>query len=180
MGIAFNAHGSVILKVINDFANVSEDTVKLTKAINVMVNSLFLIPIDKRSRLIMIYRKAFFNGFGIVIRASALLTAPYQTLHQFLFGDVKFNHCRYFVSALSQHLLQSFGLRNGTWEAIEDNALVFFAEAIINTGKDINHQLVRNQLAVINISLGSLAKFCPFPDLITKHITRRNVLETIL
>lgn len=30
MSIAFNAHGSVILKVINNFANVSEDTIKLT------------------------------------------------------------------------------------------------------------------------------------------------------
>ena len=67
MGTAFNAHGLAKLKIIDNFADISENTFQFTKAVNMMVNGFFLIPIDKRCCLIVIYREALLNCLFIII-----------------------------------------------------------------------------------------------------------------
>ena len=84
------------------------------------------------------------------------------------------------MTAVGQHLLQSFGLRDGTWETIEDDSLVILAETIVHTGQDVNHEFVGNQLSLINISLGSLAQFRTVLDFTAQHVTRGDVSQTIL
>src|SRR5574344_700378 len=145
-----------------------------------MVNTLFLIPVDKRRCLIMIHVKTFLYRFLIIIATTALLSAKNKTLHQFFLRYIKFNHCSDFVSTLSKHFLQSFCLRNRTWEAIKNDAFVFFAKTVINTCKNINHKLIWNKLTLVYITFGCFPEFCTVLNFITQHITCRNMLETIL
>ena len=84
------------------------------------------------------------------------------------------------MTTLCEHVLQSLSLWNSTWETIKDYALVLLAKAVVNTCKDIYHELIRDKLTVVNISLGSLAEFCTILDFCAKHVACRNMTETIL
>ena len=84
------------------------------------------------------------------------------------------------MTTLRKHLLQSLSLWSGTWETVEDYTSVILTEAIVYTCEDVNHQLVWNQLTIVDITLSCLTKFCTVLDFVTKYITCRNVTETIL
>ena len=56
---------------------------------------------------------------------------------------------------------------------------MLFTKAIIYACEDVDHQLVWNQLTIVDITLSSLTKFCTVLDFITEYITCRNVTETI-
>src|SRR5574344_705464 len=104
----------------------------------------------------MINIESFFNGFLVIIGTSAQLTTINQTSHQLVLRNSKFNHCSNLMITLGQHFLQSLSLRNCTRETIEDYTFMVFSKSIINTGKDIYHQIIRNQLTVIDESLSGL------------------------
>ena len=84
------------------------------------------------------------------------------------------------MTALGKHLLQFLCLIYRPWESIEDHTLVLFAKGIIDTCEDVNNQGVGNKHTVVDILLGYLAKFCTVLDFVAKHITCRDVVQTIL
>ena len=57
---------------------------------------------------------------------------------------------------------------------------MLLAEAVIHTCKDVDHQLVGDELSVVNEALGCLAKFCSVLDLVAENVACRDVVETIL
>ena len=57
---------------------------------------------------------------------------------------------------------------------------MILAETIIYTCKNVNHQLIRNQLTIINVSLSSLSKLRTILNLITENITCRDMTKAIL
>ena len=67
MDTAYNAHGLAKLKIIDNLADISEDTFKFTKAVNMMVNGFFFIPVDKWCCLIVVYGKTLFNRLFVII-----------------------------------------------------------------------------------------------------------------
>ena len=145
-----------------------------------VVNTFALVPLDKRSCLVVINVEALLDSLSVVVRASALLTALDKTSHQLVLRNVEFNHGSYLVSALCEHLLQSLSLWDCAREAVEDNALMLFAEAVIHTCEDVYHQLVWDELSVVDKAFSSLAKFCFVLDFVAKNVACRDVVETIL
>ena len=135
------------------------------------VQALFLIPVDERLRLRVVNHKALFNGFLVVVGTSAFLSALDETLHQFVFGHVQFNHGSHFMSTLGKHLLQCLGLWDGTGESVEDNTFVRCSKPVVHAGQNADHQVVGNQLSVVYQSFGSHSQFCTFLDFIAKNIT---------
>ena len=55
------------LESVDYRADVTEDTVELTKTIDVMVYALTLIPLDKRSSLVVINVEALLDGLSVVV-----------------------------------------------------------------------------------------------------------------
>ena len=45
-------------------------------------------------------------------------------------------------------------------------------ERVIDIREDANHQLVGNQLSVVDKALCCLTQFRTFPDLVTQYVTR--------
>ena len=168
------------LESVDYRADVTEDTVELTKTIDVMVYALTLIPLDKRSSLVVINVETLLDSLGIVVRATTLLTALDKASHKFILRNVELNHGSYLVATLSKHLLKSLSLRDSTWETIKDYALVLLAKAVVYAGKNVNHEFVRNKLTIVNKTLGSLAKLCAILDFATKNVACRDMVETIL
>src|SRR5574344_1318932 len=145
-----------------------------------MMDIFFLVPFDKWSCLVMIDDEAFLNCFLIIICPSALLASLDETYHKFVLRNIKLYHRCDFMSAFVKHSLQCLCLRYGTWETVEDNALVFLSETVINGCKYVHHQVVRNQLTVVNISFCCLALFCSVLNFIAKYVACRDVFKTIL
>ena len=144
-----------------------------------VVDAFFRIPVDERGGLCMINIETLLDGLLVVIRAAALLTAIDESGHQFVFGDRKLYHGCHFVSALGKHLLQGLSLGSGTGKTIEYHAGMFFAKTVVDTGQNVNHQFVGNQLPVVNITFGRPAKFRSVLDFVAKHVARRDVTETV-
>ena len=74
------------------------------------------------------------------------------------------------MAALCEHGLQSLCLRDGAGESIEYHALVLLAEAVIHAGENVYHKLVGDELAVVDVAFGSLAKLCTVLDFGTQHV----------
>ena len=84
-------------------------------------------------------------------------------------------------AALPYHLLhhlEGFGLGNGAGETVEDDTFAG-AQRIVNACQDANHQIVGDELAVVNKTLGGLAQFGAFLDFSAEHIAGRDMLESI-
>ena len=78
-----------------------------------------------------------------------------------------------------QHLLQSLSLSNRTGETIKDNTFTG-RQAVVLAGKYTNHQVVGDELTVVDVALSNRAQLCTVLDLSTQHITCANVTHTIL
>src|SRR5574344_382835 len=143
------------------------------------MNTFLLIPIDERSSLCMIYIETLLDSLLVIIRATAFLTTVDQTSHQLILRNSQLNHGSNLMTTLSQHLLQSLSLWSGTWKTIKNHTLMLFTKAIIYACENVDHQLVWNQLTIVDITLSSLTKFCTVLDFITEYIPCRNVTETI-
>lgn len=107
----------------------------------------------------MIDIETLLDGLLIVVAASGLLAAKQETLHQLILWYEQLDHSCHLMAALGKHLLQSLSLRDGAGEAIKDDTLVVGTKAVIDAGEDIDHQFVGNQLTLVDIALGRLAKF---------------------
>ena len=57
------------------------------------------------------------------------------------------------------------------WETIEDDTCVILTEAVVYTCENVNHQLVWNQLTIVDITLSSLTKLSTVLDFVTKYVT---------
>lgn len=145
-----------------------------------MMNTLTFIPIYQWRSLCVVNIEPLLDCLFVIIRTAALLSTENQTVHQLVLGNEEFNHGSHVMTAISQHLLQCFSLRDSTWETVEDNPLMLLAEAVVNAGKNINHQLIRNELTIIYVSLGCFTQSRTVLDFVTEDIPRRDVTETIL
>ena len=101
----------------------AKDTVELSQSVDVVTDSLALIPFNEWTCLIMIDIKTFLDGLLIVIRTAAQLTAKKKSLHQFILGHIQFYHCCNVVTTFCKHGLQCLSLRNSTGESVEDMLL---------------------------------------------------------
>ena len=128
----------------------------------------------------MVNVETLLDGLFVVVASSALLSAEQEALHQFVFRHVQLNHGCHLVSAFGKHLFQGFCLRDSAGETVEDDTLMLLAETVVNTGEDINHQFIGDELSVVDIAFGCLAQFCSVLDLAAEHVARRDVVETIL
>src|SRR5574344_2170188 len=107
-----------------------------------MMNILFSVPIYQRCSLVMIYDQSFLDCLFIVISTSTFFTSQHQALHKFVLWNVKFYHCSHFVTAFTEHLFQSLRLRYCTWETIKNDTFMITSETIVDTGQNINHQVI--------------------------------------
>ena len=166
--------------MIDYMAAVAEDAVEFPKAIYMIMDAFLPIPLYERGGLAMVDIQTLLDGLLVVVGSATLLPTEHQTLHQLFLGDIKLNHGCHLVPTLRQHLLQCLGLGNRAGKAVEDDALVLLAETVVDAGKDVNHQLIGNELSLVDISLGRLAKFRPVLNLTAQHIPRGDMPETIL
>ena len=128
----------------------------------------------------MIHHETLLDGLLVIIGATTLLTTQDQTAHQLVLGHIELDHRSHLVATLVEHLLQGLCLWNRAGEAVEDHTLVLTTETVVNAGQNADHQVVGDQLTVINILLGCLTQFGTLTDLITEHIARRDMVKTIL
>ena len=136
-----------------------------------VMQSLLLIPLNQRLSLRVINDQTLLNRLLVIIGTTTLLSALDKTSHQLILRNVQLYHRSHLVATLLQHFLQSLSLRDGAGETVEDNTLVSTPERVIDTGKDTDHQLVGNQLTVVDESLSRLTQLGTFLNLITQHIT---------
>ena len=171
---------AILLECVDNSADVTEDTRQFAETVDVVMYALCLIPLDEWSCLVVVNVKTLLDSLSVVVRTTALLATLYETCHKLVLRNVKLNHCCYLVSALCKHLLESLCLRDCTGKSVEDNALVLLAEAVVYACEDINHKLIGDKLAVVNKSLGCLAKLCSVLDFVAEHVTSRDMVEAIL
>ena len=84
------------------------------------------------------------------------------------------------MSTLSKHLLQGLSLWYGTGESVEYHSCMLLAERVVYAGKNINHQLVRDQLTLVDKLLGSLTQFGIVLNLITEHVACGDMSQSVL
>ena len=119
----------------------------------------------------MIDYETLLDSLLVIIGTTTLLTTKNQALHQFLLGHIKFDHRSHLVATFVEHLLQGLSLWDRTGEAVEDHTLMV-TEGVIYTGKDADHQVVGDQLTVVDITGCGLTQFRALLNLTTKHVTR--------
>ena len=83
------------LQCVDNGADVSENAVELAQTLNVVMDALLLVPLDKRSCVVGIYVKTLLDGLGVVVRTSAFLSAFDEALHQLILRHVELNHRRH-------------------------------------------------------------------------------------
>lgn len=140
--------------------------------------AFFLVPLGKGRGLRVINGEAFVNRLFVVVSTAGGLAAVDEALHKYVVGHLQLQHGTDFRVALCEHLLQGFGLRNGAWKSVEDNAFAR-AEAVVYACQNVYHQAVGDELPVIDVAFGGLAQFCAVLDLCAKHVAGGYVLETI-
>ena len=80
-----------LLECVDHAADIAEDAWQLAESVDVVVNTFALVPLDKRSCLVVINVEALLDSLSVVVRASALLTALDKTSHQLVLRNVEFN-----------------------------------------------------------------------------------------
>ena len=118
----------------------------------------------------MINKKTFLDSLFIVIGTTGIFTTFDEAGHQFVFRYIQVKHNAYSLISFSKHFLQSLCLCNRTGETVEDYTFAVF-EAVEYTCKDINHQFIRDQLTLIDITFSCFAQFCAVFDFCTQHVT---------
>ena len=154
------------LQAVDHRADVAEDAVELAEAIYVVVDTLALVPLDKRSGLVVVNVEALLDCLCIVVRAAALLTTLDKTCHKLFLRNVKLYHSCYLMTTLCKHLLKSLCLWDSAGESVEDNTLVFLAKAVVNASEDVYHKVIRYELTIVYKTLGCFAKFCSVLDFV--------------
>ena len=48
---------------------------------------------------------------------------------------------------------------------------MLLAEAVVNTGEDVHHEVVGDELTIVYKALGGLAKFCTILDFVAENVT---------
>ena len=144
-----------------------------------IMDALLVVPVDERLCLGVIHHETLLDRFLIIIGTATLLSAQDETLHQLILGHVEFDHRGHLVATLAEHLLQRLSLRDGTGEAIEDHPLVI-AERVVDSGQDAHHQIVGDQLSLVDVAGGSLAQLRALLYLSPQHIAGGDVVQTIL
>ena len=145
-----------------------------------VVDTLIVVPLDEGSRLAVVNVETLLNRLLVVVGTSALLAALHEARHELVLGNVEFYHGGNLVSALREHLLQSLCLRDGAGEAVENHALVFLAEGVVNAGEDVHHQVVGDELPLVDISLGGLAEVSAVLDFAAQHVARGDMPQAVL
>ena len=74
---------------------------------------------------------------------------------------------------LVQLAVEGLGLGDGPRKAVQDEA-VFCVRLLQSLLDDVDHQVVRHQLAAVHVALHLLAKRRPGPPLGTQHVTGRD------
>ena len=127
----------------------------------------------------MVDVEALLYRLFVVVGATALFASLDETGHQFVLWHVELYHRSHRVSALGKHRLQGFCLRDGAGESVEDHTCVLLAEAVVDAGEDAYHELVGDELPLVDIAFGGLTKFCSVLYLGTQHVAGGDVPETI-
>lgn len=163
--------GTWNLQTVDNLTDALENLVYGTQAFYMMMDAFLVVPVDERGSLAVIDGEALLDGLLVVVGAAANLSAVYQTCYQLFLRYREFYHRCYLVSTLVEHLLQGFSLLDGTWETIEDDTLVVFSIAVIDRSQDVDHQVIGDELTVVDIFLGCFAQFRSFFYLVAEHIT---------
>ena len=121
--------------------------------------------------MVVVNVEALTDGLFVVVSTSGSLATIDEALDEHFIWHIQFEHARHLSAAFSQHFLQGFSLRNGAGEAVEDNAFAR-TQAIVNTGQDVNHQRVGDELAVVDVPLSGVAEFRTVFDFCTENIAR--------
>ena len=135
------------------------------------MNTLLLVPLDKWHCLRVVNHETLLDGLLIIVGTAALLTTQNEALHQLVLGNIKLNHSSNLVATLVEHLLQGLGLWDGAGETVEDNTLAITSEAIVNRSENAYHQIVGDQLSLLDIAGSSLTQLGTILNFTTKYIT---------
>ena len=101
-----------------------------------------------------------------------------QAEHQNVLFHNQFNHDAQLVTALCEHLLEGLCLSNRAREAVEDDALAC-GLSVVRLGKNLNHEVIGNELAFRDIALSYFAQLCSVLDFGTQHVACADVTHAV-
>ncbi len=129
----------------------------------------------------MVNVKAFLDSLLVIVAAATHLSAFHQSVNKFLLGNLK--TCLLYTACASflEQCLESFGLCYGAGKSIEDHAILCLLFVVINHFcKNVDHELIGDELPLIDESFGCLAKLGTALDVVAQHVASRNVKQLVV
>ena len=104
--------------------------------------------------------------------ACTTLFADTASGHSIYYLFIRYFNINYLIDNNS-HLIQSLSLRNGSWEAIENETVlaIVLDDSFLN---DADNNLIRNKSSRFHIALSLKTHLCAGFQRLTDNVTRRN------
>ena len=131
-----------------------------------------------RLRLVVIDSDAVTDCIEVIVRASAYLTAFYQTLDQQLLIHQQVDHDGLHVVFLEQ-LIQGLSLGDRTGVTVEDRTLAIGRKTGDIVLDNTEHHLVRHKVTLRDDRIDLFAQLTACSNLGAQHIARREMLYTV-
>ena len=127
---------------------------------------------------LLVNLKTLLNSLVVVISTTAGFTTVEETFDYLVFLDKEVKQHSFHLATLKQEF-QCLRLCYGAWETIEDNALAVSRQVVEIACDEVNHLVVRYEVATSNQFANLLAEFAARFDFSAKGIACREVLQTI-
>lgn len=135
-----------------------EDGVDRAETVDGVIVALLLVEVAQGAGLGVVDLETLVDGVEIVIAASAFLATVEESCDKFVIGDLKTHYSMEFRAALLKHLVEGVSLRDCTGKTVKDHAVFSLRIAVKDIGEDVDHQRIRDKIALGNVAVSHLAK----------------------
>ena len=83
------------------------------------------------------------------------------------------------LAVAGQESIKSLGLRDGAWKTVENHTRFGLGFVEDNILEDVDHQLVGDELTLVDICFGHLADLGLAGDMVAEHLAGRYMVEFV-
>lgn len=128
----------------------------------------------------MVYVKTLADGLDVVVGSAGGFAAENHSVDELFVVYFKTHHMVYLGIESLEKFFKRYGLGDGAGEAVKDNTfLKNFGVILEDIGKELDNEVVGNQLAFRDILVGNDAKLCATGDVVAEHLTGRDMVQAI-
>lgn len=171
--------GFLLVNLVEHTADATEDLGDSAEALDAYVLVHQLVVIVDGASLIVVHNETLLDGLKVVVSTSGSFATLNKTADDFVFGNVDIDEDGGLVAALLHETLELHSLVEGTWEAVENEALGVSRKRVDMLLEELDGHVVRNELSLARERGNKLSEFATRSHFLAHQIAGGEVGKTV-